>query len=165
MDIFPPKPIAPTRNYRCGQKGIHANIPNISGVWNCWLVCLLKKFPFSGLKVSVQLTLSYHQQTHYLLYSRELYPITCDRTLWKIDNMRKRIYTYVWLGHYAVQQKLTEIYKSTILQWKIKKQNKTPNTLHQRFSKWVPHQQHQYHLGAGYKCSVSPPEGPLTGDG
>ena len=36
------------------------------------------------------------------------------------DNMRKRMYKYVWLGHSAVQQKLTEHCKSTIT--KLKKQ-------------------------------------------
>ena len=31
------------------------------------------------------------------------------------DNMRKRMYVCVWLGHFAVQQKLTQHCKSTIL--------------------------------------------------
>ena len=31
------------------------------------------------------------------------------------DNVRKRMYVYVGLGHFAVQQKLTEHCKSTII--------------------------------------------------
>ena len=31
------------------------------------------------------------------------------------DNVRKRMYVYVYLGHFAVQQKMTEHYKSTII--------------------------------------------------
>ena len=38
------------------------------------------------------------------------------------DNVRKRMYVYVWLGYFAVQQKLTEHCKSTII-LKIKKIN------------------------------------------
>jgi len=32
------------------------------------------------------------------------------------DNVRKRIYIYVWLGHFAVQYKLIEHCKSTIME-------------------------------------------------
>ena len=31
------------------------------------------------------------------------------------DSSRKRMYIYIWLGHYAVQQKLTQCCKSTII--------------------------------------------------
>ena len=37
------------------------------------------------------------------------------------DNMRKRMYVCVWLGHFAVQQKLVQHCKSTILQLKERK--------------------------------------------
>ena len=42
---------------------------------------------------------------------RKLYPITCDRTRWKITR-EKSVHIYVWLGCFAVQQKLTEHCKS-----------------------------------------------------
>ena len=46
------------------------------------------------------------------------------------DNVRKRMYIYirvyryshVWLGHFVVQQKLTEHCKSTIIKKKLKKE-------------------------------------------
>ena len=54
---------------------------------------------------------------------RELYPNSCDRT-WLEDNIRKEmcvyictyiyIHMYIWLGHFAVQQKLAQHSKSTI---------------------------------------------------
>ena len=34
------------------------------------------------------------------------------------DNMRKRMYIYVWLGHFAVQLKLAQHCRSTILKYK-----------------------------------------------
>ena len=37
------------------------------------------------------------------------------------DNARKRMYTYVQLGHFAVQQKLTEHCKSAIIKIFFKK--------------------------------------------
>ena len=50
---------------------------------------------------------------------RELHPISWDRPWWKIvwekQSMGKRMYIHVRLGHYAVQQKLTQHYKSTTL--------------------------------------------------
>ena len=45
---------------------------------------------------------------------RELCPISWVRTWWKIV-WKKKEYVYVWLGHFAVQQKLKEHGKSTIL--------------------------------------------------
>lgn len=62
---FPPNPTVALHNYRCGQKDKHTDIPNVCGVWIWgWLVCILKKFPLSGLKMSAQMTLRQHQQTH-----------------------------------------------------------------------------------------------------
>ena len=31
------------------------------------------------------------------------------------DNMKKRMYTYVYVGHNAVKEKLTELCKSTVI--------------------------------------------------
>ena len=45
---------------------------------------------------------------------RELYPITWDGTWWR-RMWEKRMYIYVWLGHFAVQQKLTEHCKSAVV--------------------------------------------------
>ena len=47
---------------------------------------------------------------------------------WKMmeDKERKRMYTYVWLGHFAVQQKVTEHCQSTMIKknlTKIKKRS------------------------------------------
>jgi len=39
------------------------------------------------------------------------------------DNVKKRMHIYVLLGHSAIQQKLTEHYKSTIIK-KFKKKKK-----------------------------------------
>ena len=36
---------------------------------------------------------------------KELYPISCDRKWWKITWEKENMHVYVWLGHYAVQQK------------------------------------------------------------
>ena len=41
------------------------------------------------------------------------------------DNVRKRIYIYLWLGHFAVQQKLTEYCEATIIEKKILKKKKS----------------------------------------
>ena len=61
------------------------------------------------------------------LFSRP-WPLSCyiaqgtisSHLWWKMmwDNMRKRmyVYIYVWLGHFAIQQKLTEYCKSTIIE-------------------------------------------------
>ena len=43
---------------------------------------------------------------------REPYPDSCDRRWWRI--ILKKMYVSVWLGHFAVQQKLARHYKSTI---------------------------------------------------
>ena len=34
------------------------------------------------------------------------------------DNVKKRMYVNIWLGHFAVQQKLTEHCESTIIKFK-----------------------------------------------
>ena len=47
------------------------------------------------------------------LQHRELCPILAINLM--KDNMRKRVYTDVWLGHSAIQQKVTEQRKSTII--------------------------------------------------
>ena len=44
---------------------------------------------------------------------RELYPISWERLWWKIIEEKECI--YVWLGHFAIQQKLAQYCKSTIL--------------------------------------------------
>ena len=44
---------------------------------------------------------------------KELYPISWGRTWWKLVWENECI--YVWLGHYAVQKKLTQHCKSTII--------------------------------------------------
>ena len=50
---------------------------------------------------------------------KELYLVTYDGTWWRIMWEQKCI--HVWLGHFAVQQKLTEHCKSTIIEKKILK--------------------------------------------
>ena len=42
------------------------------------------------------------------------------------NNMRKRRYIYVWLGHFAVQQKLAQDWKSTKLQLKKERERDPP---------------------------------------
>ena len=45
------------------------------------------------------------------VWHRELYPVDCDaKLMWGKKNM------YVWLGHFDVQQKLTECCKSNIME-------------------------------------------------
>ena len=39
------------------------------------------------------------------------------------DNTRKGMYVYVGLGHFAVQQKFAQHYKSTVLQFLKKEKN------------------------------------------
>ena len=50
-----------------------------------------------------------------LLYSTENY--ISNHLWWNMmeDNVRKKIYIYVWLGHFAVQQRLKEHCKSVII--------------------------------------------------
>ena len=50
---------------------------------------------------------------------RELYPVTWDRTSWKIIGEEE--YIYICLGHFAEKQKLTQHCKSTIIFKKRKK--------------------------------------------
>ena len=47
----------------------------------------------------------------------ELCPVSRIRTWWKITMKKKKtqIYVYVWLGHFAIQQKLKEPCKLTTL--------------------------------------------------
>ena len=64
------------------------------------------------------------------VWHRELYLVTCDGTWWRIIWEKEFvcvcvcIFLYIWLGQFAVQQKLTEHYKSTVIE-KIKILKKT----------------------------------------
>ena len=48
------------------------------------------------------------------VYHRELCSVSCDKP--QRRRIRRRMYIGVWLSHFAVQQKLTQHCKSTILQ-------------------------------------------------
>ena len=64
------------------------------------------------------------------------------------DNTRKGMYMYVWLGHFAVQQKLAQHCKSTIIKNKkqTKKAKSVPHLTIPPISTWLLH-------GSCCKCS------------
>ena len=47
-----------------------------------------------------------------------------ENSRWKVVWKKKKNILYVWLGHFAVQQKLKEHCKSTVLHFKLKKKKK-----------------------------------------
>ena len=66
-----------------------------------------------GQKIKLKIACRIDKQWGPDVQHRELYPITCDRAWEKITWEKECI--YVWLGHFAVQQILTEQCKSAII--------------------------------------------------
>ena len=87
----------------------HRTGPRIKAASSWILVGFITHWAVTGTPQTV--TFRMDKQGGPTVQHRELYLVSWDRPWWKI---RKRMYIYVWLGHFAIEQKLAQHCKSTI---------------------------------------------------